>query len=46
MLTPLQKSGRLDLRFEENENVNTYFCTTCSDLQFEMKLKSGQLSEI
>ena len=37
MQTPLQKSGWLDLRFEENENVNTYFCTTCPDLRFEIK---------
>ena len=42
--THLQKSGRLDLRFEKN--VNTYFCTTCSDLQFEIKWKSEHLSEI
>ena len=37
IFTHLRKSVRLDLRFEENENVNTYFCTTCSDLRFEIK---------
>ena len=31
---------------KKNENVNTYFCTTCSDLRFEIKWKSGHLSEI
>ena len=32
--------------WKKNENVNTYFCTTCSDLRFEIKWKSGHLSEI